>query len=135
MIGPTMLIVTALAGAAVAQNPVDDATAIQGSWMMVALEKGGIRDTTNKNVNNTTIVFGADGYYAVKPTGFEFPGHYRITPSVRALDITVNDRTVLARYELQDDELRVCEGTNSRPPGMIASECRHGAVTVYRRQK
>ena len=78
---------------------------IEGTWLLTALDMDGKRDTTNKNVNNVSLVFGADGKYAITPKGFEFSGAYKVvaTKTPAWLDITVGDKTVLALYELRSD--------------------------------
>lgn len=113
------------------------AASIEGTWLLVALEMDGKRDTTNKNVNNVSLVFGPDGKYAIKPKGFEFPGTYKVvvTKTPAWLDITVGDRTVVALYELRGDTLRVCESEGpTRPADMAFSQCAKGTIQEYRRQ-
>lgn len=113
------------------------AASIEGTWLLVALEMDGKRDTTNKNVDNVSLVFGPDGKYAIKPKGFEFPGTYKVvaTKTPAWLDITVGDKTVLALYELRSDTLRVCESEGpTRPINMGFSQCAKGTIQEYRRQ-
>lgn len=122
---------------AAASQIVADEMAIQGTWLLVATEADGKQDTTNKNVNKVFLVFGANGRYAVKPPGFEFPGTYKLDASrmPNTLDVTVGSRTLLALYELTGDTLRICEGSGTeRPRNFSSSECsRNGVIGVYRR--
>lgn len=116
---------------------VPKAASIEGTWLLTALEMEGKRDTTNKNVNNVSLVFGADGKYAIKPKGFEFPGSYKVvaTKTPGWLDITAGDKTVLALYELNGDTLRICESDGpNRPASMTFSQCAKGTIQKYRRQ-
>lgn len=108
---------------------------IQGTRVLTALEANGEQDTTNKNVNTVFLEFGANGRYAVKPPGYEFPGSYKLDSSrtPKGLDVTVGNRTVLALYELTGDTLRVCEGRMERPRELSSSGCSNGAIAVYRR--
>lgn len=113
------------------------AASIEGTWLLVALEMDGKRDTTSKNVNNVSLVFGPDGKYAIKPKGFEFSGTYKVvaTKTPAWLDITVGDKTVVALYELRSDTLRVCESEGpTRPVDMGFSQCAKGTIQEYRRQ-
>lgn len=128
-----VLMVTVATHAQVASK----ADSIEGTWLLTALEMDGKRDTTNKNVNNVSLVFGADGNYAIKLKGFEFTGTYKAvaTKTPAWLDITVGDKTVLALYELRNDTLRVCESEGpNRPASMALSQCAKGTIQEYRRQ-
>lgn len=71
------LLVGAMMGIATQAQVAPKGASIEGTWLLTALEMEGKRDTTNKNVNNVSLVFGADGKYAVKPKGYEFAGTYK----------------------------------------------------------
>lgn len=129
------LLMVVVGAAQVAEPTTSDKTSIHGRWLLVALERDGVRTTSDKNVNNVEIMFGADGTYAVRTAGFDFPGRYRADAIARTLDITVDTRTVLARYELNGDELRICEGGDARPASVTSAECRRGAITLYHRRR
>lgn len=125
-----------LAPTAAESQILPDEESIQGTWLLSAMETDGETDTTNKNVGNVSLVFGSNGHYAVRPTGFEFPGMYALDSSKtpKTLDITVGNRTVLAIYELTGDTLRICEGGGrERPQIFRSSTCSEGAIVVYRR--
>lgn len=131
----TALLMVLLGAPQGAPQTNSDTTSIQGRWLLVAVDRGGTPTTPDKNVNNVEIVFGAEGNYAVRPRGFDFRGHYRLDPIAGTLDITVRGRTVLARYELEGDQLRICEGVDARPAAMAHAECTRGAIAVYHRRQ
>lgn len=131
------LLVGVMMGIATHAQSAPKAGRIEGIWLLTAVETDGKRDTANKNVNNVTLEFAADGKYVIRPKGFEFPGTYKVvaTKTPGWLDVTVGDKTVLALYELNGDTLRICESAGpERPASMAFSQCAKGAIQEYRRQ-
>jgi uncharacterized protein (TIGR03067 family) len=129
-----------LAGAAAAR--ADDASAIQGTWLIVTAELGGVRQPP-EIVTNIVLKI-ADGKYDVTVNGHPDKGTCKIDPSTkpRTMDLTGTEgpnagHDIPAIYELNRDKLTICYGLRGspRPKEFKSNPGTREYLVVYRRKK
>jgi len=80
---------------------------LQGSWSVVAAEKDGAADD---GIKNDKVVIAGDKLTIKKSGGDEEPVTFTIDPAKKpkTLDINSKGQMILAIYELEGDNLKLC---------------------------
>jgi uncharacterized protein (TIGR03067 family) len=119
----------------------DDAAALQGTWLIVSAELGGVRQPPEVATN--IVLKMADGKYEVTVNGHPDKGTWKIDPSSKpkTMDITGTEgpntgRTIPAIYELKGDQLKICYGLRGspRPADFKSNTGTHEYLVVYHRK-
>lgn len=118
----------------------DDKKSLQGLWQAKSINKDG-KDVSQDATKSLQLVFKEDKLTIKGNSGKDSTQEcaYKIdsTKSPKHLDIFLQTSPILAIYELNNDELKICF-KYTPPPSERPSSCEAGAnmsIIVYKKQK
>jgi uncharacterized protein (TIGR03067 family) len=109
---------------------------LEGTWLLVSVEKGGKKQ--DKSGDNFTVAF-SGGKLHLKKKDETKDGTYTIDPSKKPkhIDMSVDGENVLGIYEVKDGTLRICGAGQGepRPTEFKAPEGARVMILTFSREK
>jgi len=123
-------------GGVAGQGDGKGAKQIEGTWLVVSMEKGSKKkDTEGENIR---LVIRA-GKLTFQKGDDKQEGSYKVDPSKKPkhIDLTVREKEVKGIYEIKKDTLRICaaEEGDARPAEFKVAEDSRAIILTLRREK
>jgi uncharacterized protein (TIGR03067 family) len=138
----TVLVVGLLIGADETKKDEknEDAKKIQGSWVVVSMEREGKKAPVEEG-KGITVTFAADGKVTIKTPDNEINGTYKLDSGKKVKQITLeakDEKTLHGIYKLDSDQLTICAidtSADERPTEFATKEGNQARLIVLKREK
>jgi uncharacterized protein (TIGR03067 family) len=116
-----------------------DENKIQGTWVVVSVERDG-QKASDEEIKDKTVTFAAESKVTVKMPDKEINGKYKIDAGKKPKHITLeatSEKTLFGIYKLDGDNLTICceEGDMENRPTEFASKGSDTQLIVLKREK